>query len=108
MSRFQRCILTVFKEVGWHEAIDEDGFAIRPGLFSHESLDRLLPEIYELAPQRSRAGVRHARRLAPIAEFARRSEMINFARQFLEPDAFPFRYAHAPTNALNQVSEPSI
>jgi Phytanoyl-CoA dioxygenase (PhyH) len=29
--------------------------------------------------------------------------MINFARQALGPDAFPFRYAHAPTNALNQV-----
>jgi hypothetical protein len=64
--------------MGWHRAIDEDGFAIRPGRFSHEWLDRLLQAINELAPQPSRAGVRHALRPAPIAEFARRSERINF------------------------------
>ena len=70
--------LEEFKEMGWHRAIDADGFAIRPGRFSHEWLDRLLQAIHELAPQPSRAGVRHALRPAPIAEFARRSERINF------------------------------
>src|ERR1700676_678825 len=132
--------------MSWHEAIDEDGFAILPGLFSHESLDRLLNEINELAPRRSRAGVRHALGLAPIAELARSSQMVKLARQVLGPEAFPFRatlfdkspganwlvvwhqdtalplrsrlevagwgpwsvkegihYAHAPTNALNEV-----
>jgi hypothetical protein len=64
--------------MGWHRAIDEAGFAIRPGRFSHEWLDRLLQAIHELAPQPSRAGVRHALRPVPIAEFARRSERINF------------------------------
>jgi hypothetical protein len=59
----------VFKEMGWHRAIDEAGFAIRPGRFSHEWLDRLLQAIHELAPQPSRAGVRHALRPVPIAEF---------------------------------------
>lgn len=130
----------------WHETIDEDGFAILPGLFSHESLDRLLQEVNKLSPRRSRAGVRHALRLAPIAELARGSQLINLARQVLGPEAFPFRatlfekspkanwlvvwhqdtalplrsrlevagwgpwsvkegiqYAHAPTNALNEV-----
>ena len=132
--------------MSWHLAICEDGFAILPGLFSHESLDRLLQEINELAPRRSRAGVRHALRVAPVAELARSSQLMDLARQVLGPDAFPFRatlfdkspaanwlvvwhqdtalplrsrvevtgwgpwsvkdrihYAHAPTNALNQV-----
>jgi ectoine hydroxylase-related dioxygenase (phytanoyl-CoA dioxygenase family) len=79
------------EKLGWHEAIDDDGFAILPRLFSRELLDRLLQEINELAPRRSRAGVRHALRLAPIAELARRSQMITLARQVLGPDAFPFR-----------------
>ena len=75
----------------WYDAIDENGFAILPGLFSPERLDRLLQEIKELTPQRSRAGVRHALRFAPVAELAREQQMIDLARQVLGNDAFPFR-----------------
>jgi ectoine hydroxylase-related dioxygenase (phytanoyl-CoA dioxygenase family) len=77
--------------VSWHETIEENGFAILPEVFSHKSLDLLLNEIDGLAPRRSRAGVRHALRYAPVAELARRAEMIELAREVLGPAAFPFR-----------------
>lgn len=79
------------KEVDWREAIEETGFAILPGLFSREYLDRLLQEINELAPQRSRAGVRHALGLSPVAAAAREPQMIELARGVLGLDAFPYR-----------------
>jgi len=72
-------------------AIEENGYAVLPGFFSHEYLDRLLHEIDELAPRRSRAGVRHALRLAPVAELARQQQMLELARAVLGPDAVPFR-----------------
>ena len=75
----------------WHESIEESGFAVLPGVFSHESLNCLLREIDELAPRRSPAGGRHAMRLAPVAELARRKEMIELVLPVLGPDAFPFR-----------------
>lgn len=77
--------------MSWSEAVDENGFAILPGVFSREHLDALLQKINELAPRRSRAGVRHALKLAPVAELAQRSQMIALAREVLGPDAFPFR-----------------
>jgi ectoine hydroxylase-related dioxygenase (phytanoyl-CoA dioxygenase family) len=79
------------KKVSWHKTIKENGFVILPGLFSQEYLDRLLQEINESAPRRSRAGVRHALGLAPVAELSQQPEMIELARGVLGPDAFPFR-----------------
>jgi ectoine hydroxylase-related dioxygenase (phytanoyl-CoA dioxygenase family) len=86
----QRAIGSV-KKVDWHGAVEQSGFAILPGLFSREYLDRLLQEINELAPRRTRAGVRHALGLAPVAKLARQPQMINSAREILGPEAFPFR-----------------
>jgi ectoine hydroxylase-related dioxygenase (phytanoyl-CoA dioxygenase family) len=77
--------------VNLHPAIDESGFAILPGLFSPEYVDQFLREITHLAPRRSRAGVRHALGLSPIAAVAREQHMISLAREVLGPDAFPFR-----------------
>jgi ectoine hydroxylase-related dioxygenase (phytanoyl-CoA dioxygenase family) len=79
------------KTVSWDKTIEENGFAILPGLFSGNFLDRLLQEINESAPRRSRAGVRHALGLAPVAELSLQPEMIELARGVLGPDAFPFR-----------------
>lgn len=75
----------------WQKAIEEHGFAVLPEVFSRESLDYLLQEIDELAPRRSRAGVRHALQLPPVAQLARQPRMIEVARGVLGPDAFPFR-----------------
>jgi hypothetical protein len=77
--------------VGLRAAIDQQGFAILPGVFSHEFLDCLLQGIGYLAARRSRAGVRHAMGLSAVADLARRPEMIELAREVLGPDAFPFR-----------------
>ncbi len=79
------------KKVSWDKTIEENGFAILPGLFSQEYLDRLLHKINESAPRRSRAGVRHALGLAPVVELSQQPEMIELARGILGPDAFPFR-----------------
>lgn len=79
------------KKVSWNGAIEENGFAILAGVFSHESLNCLLRVIDDLAPRRSRAGVRHALKLPPVAELARGPGMIGIAREILGPDAFPFR-----------------
>ena len=72
-------------------AVEENGFAILPELFSHESLDCFLQEIDDLAPRRSRAGVRHALRLPPVAHLARQPRLVEVARRVLGDDAFPFR-----------------
>ena len=72
-------------------AIEENGFAILPRLFSEEYLDRLLQEMNELAPRRSRAGVRHALGLPPVAALAREPQMMKLVQGILGPKAFPFR-----------------
>jgi len=77
--------------MSWSETIEETGFAVLPGLFSGKFLDRVLQEIDALEPRRSRAGVRHALGLAPVAELARHSSMIGLAREILGERVFPFR-----------------
>ena len=74
-----------------HTEINDSGYAILPGIFVHEFLDRLLQELDELAPKHSRAGLRHALRFAPVGELARHEKMIQLARAVLGPNAFPFR-----------------
>ena len=75
----------------WDQAIADAGFAILPALFSRQYLDQLLQEILELAPRRSRAGIRHALSLSPVAAAAKHPQMIELAREVLGPYAFPFR-----------------
>jgi ectoine hydroxylase-related dioxygenase (phytanoyl-CoA dioxygenase family) len=77
--------------VDWRDAIEENGFAILPGVFDREYLDRLLQEINELGPRRSRAGVRHALGLPPVVGLARQPQMMEAARGVLGAEAFPFR-----------------
>jgi ectoine hydroxylase-related dioxygenase (phytanoyl-CoA dioxygenase family) len=77
--------------VRWDNAIGDAGFAILPALFPHDYLDHLLQKIDETAPRRSRAGIRHALSLSPVAAVAREPQMIELARQVLGSEAFPFR-----------------
>jgi ectoine hydroxylase-related dioxygenase (phytanoyl-CoA dioxygenase family) len=44
-----------------------------------------------LGPRRSRAGVRHALGMPPVAAMARGSQMMKLAQEILGSDAFPFR-----------------
>jgi ectoine hydroxylase-related dioxygenase (phytanoyl-CoA dioxygenase family) len=73
------------------KTIEENGFAVVPGLFSSDCMDRLLEAVDRLAPRRSRAGIRHALGLAPVAGIARQTQVIGLARAVIGPDAFPFR-----------------
>jgi ectoine hydroxylase-related dioxygenase (phytanoyl-CoA dioxygenase family) len=77
--------------VRWDKAIGDAGFAVLPALFSHQYLDQLLQEIDELATRRSRAGIRHALSLSPVAAAAKQPQLIELAREVLGADAFPFR-----------------
>jgi ectoine hydroxylase-related dioxygenase (phytanoyl-CoA dioxygenase family) len=81
----------VLLNMDWRGTIEKDGFAILPGLLPSENLDLLLREIGELRPTRSRAGVRHALGLSPVAAAAWQPHMIELARGVLGPSAFPFR-----------------
>jgi len=60
-------------------AIAERGFAILPTVFSAEFVDRAVADIKRLCPHRSRAGVRHALSLGPVAEVARSPQLIELA-----------------------------
>ncbi len=73
------------------EAIDENGFAILSDPLAPFLLDQLLTDIDQEAPHRSRAGIRHALALNPVASFARQQILCEIAREVLGPDAFPFR-----------------
>jgi ectoine hydroxylase-related dioxygenase (phytanoyl-CoA dioxygenase family) len=73
------------------EAIERGGFAILPEVLAASEIQRLLEGIFAAAPRRSRAGVRHALGLGPVATLARQPDVIALARAVLGPQAFPFR-----------------
>ena len=72
-------------------AIQKQGFAVLPGVFPPEFLDRVLDEIICLSPRRSRAGVRHALGLDPITKIERCPQLIDLVSAVLGPACFPFR-----------------
>jgi ectoine hydroxylase-related dioxygenase (phytanoyl-CoA dioxygenase family) len=73
------------------DVIEKDGFAIVPEVLTGKEIERLLDRIEVAAPRRSRAGVRHALGLSPVAELARQANVMQFARAVLGDSAFPFR-----------------
>jgi ectoine hydroxylase-related dioxygenase (phytanoyl-CoA dioxygenase family) len=75
----------------WHCAIDEDGYAIFPGILPNWRTDEVLAEINGSALKRSRAGVRHLLSVPAILDLAWDSRLIVLAREVLGRDAFPFR-----------------
>jgi ectoine hydroxylase-related dioxygenase (phytanoyl-CoA dioxygenase family) len=75
----------------WEDAIENDGFAILPRVLGDEEIERLLEAIFAAAPRRSRAGVRHALGLSPVAELAQQPSVMERAEAVLGPDAFPYR-----------------
>jgi ectoine hydroxylase-related dioxygenase (phytanoyl-CoA dioxygenase family) len=76
--------------MSWRKALEEDGFTVLPGLFSAECADCILEEIDRLSPVRTRAGVRHALRLGPVARLARHPVLKELSCAVLGTDAFPF------------------
>ncbi|HTW59387.1 MAG TPA: phytanoyl-CoA dioxygenase family protein [Terriglobales bacterium] len=75
----------------WRSAVEESGFAILPEALPCERTERLLDEMAQSSPRRSRAGVRHAMRLPAVEALAQERSLIDLAREVLGPEAFPFR-----------------
>lgn len=74
----------------WSSTVRENGFTIIPDVFAPAEMDRLMARIEQCSSTRSRAGVRHALRLAPVAHIAQAQFLVEVARQLLGADAFPF------------------
>jgi ectoine hydroxylase-related dioxygenase (phytanoyl-CoA dioxygenase family) len=77
--------------MGWLAEIVENGFAILPDVFSGQYLNELLQRVDVPSLQRSRAGIRHALRLAPVAELARQPRLTELSWRVLGERAFPYR-----------------
>jgi ectoine hydroxylase-related dioxygenase (phytanoyl-CoA dioxygenase family) len=73
------------------DPIQEQGFAIIPGILEPKEVDRLLDEFGRVDLPRSRAGVRHAMRLPAVAAVAQHARLMGIARETLGGEAFPFR-----------------
>jgi ectoine hydroxylase-related dioxygenase (phytanoyl-CoA dioxygenase family) len=79
------------KSLTWAKAIREQGFGIIPNVLAQQDVDDLLEELSQANLPRSRAGVRHAMKLATVAAVARGSQLFGIAKQILGSAAFPFR-----------------
>lgn len=74
-----------------HAKAEEQGFAFLSHVVSPEMLDKTSDEISQSAVHRSRAGVRHAMRIAPVTRIASCPELMKLVSGVLGPQAFPFR-----------------
>jgi ectoine hydroxylase-related dioxygenase (phytanoyl-CoA dioxygenase family) len=72
------------------DALERDGFAIIPELFSKTEIESLIEGMSAAVSYRSRAGIRHALELPLVAELSHRSNLLELARTVLGPAAFPF------------------
>jgi ectoine hydroxylase-related dioxygenase (phytanoyl-CoA dioxygenase family) len=77
--------------LSWRERVEEQGFTIVPEAVSPEDIDGLLKALSQSDLARSRAGVRHVMRLAPVSAIARKPALVTIAREILGSEAFPFR-----------------
>jgi len=71
--------------------VEEQGFAIFPGIFSPELLDQTMAEIVRLAPAHRRAGIRHALHLQPVSRLAHCPQLMRIAARVLGPAAYAYR-----------------
>lgn len=75
----------------WQQSVEERGFTVIPDVLTPMEVAQLLEECRQLMSHRSRAGVRHALRHAPIAALARDSRLAAIAQDILGDKTFPFR-----------------
>jgi ectoine hydroxylase-related dioxygenase (phytanoyl-CoA dioxygenase family) len=73
------------------DTINKDGFASIPNFFSQADIAELLGGISASGAHRSRAGLRHALSLGPVANVARQPSVMELADSVLGTEAFPFR-----------------
>jgi len=75
----------------YRQRVDEDGFAVIPGIFEEDRV-MLLAENLALANlRRSRAGVRHALGHAAVASLAGDPQLLEVVHRILGASAYPFR-----------------
>jgi ectoine hydroxylase-related dioxygenase (phytanoyl-CoA dioxygenase family) len=77
--------------LNWFEPVEEQGFTIIPDVVAPEGVGRLVDVLSQTNLARSRAGLRHAMRLASVAASARDPGLLGIAREILGGEAFPFR-----------------
>lgn len=70
--------------------VEEEGFAVFPEVFNKNEMEALIDSIALAAPRCSRAGVRHALALGPVASIAHDPRLMQLARSVLGATAFPF------------------
>ena len=77
--------------MAWLELIRKQGYAIIPDILESNEVNRLLDEFSRADLPRSRAGLRHAMKVAAVAAVAHDARLIGIAREALGAEAFPFR-----------------
>ena len=75
----------------WQRAVDEQGFAVVPALFSPSETIALLVSLADLTERGHRAGLRHVLRHPTINLIARDRRLIRIVEPLLGSTAFPFR-----------------
>src|SRR5215475_2499615 len=72
-------------------AIDDDGFAIVPGILEECEAASILSELPDPANQHGRAGIRHMLTHPAVSALANDPRLLTLARGVLGESAFPFR-----------------
>ena len=73
------------------EQVTSDGFAVIPEALAQAETVTLLEALERSDLPRSRAGIRHGMRHAPVAGMARDQRLLGIAQRILGSDAFPYR-----------------
>jgi hypothetical protein len=77
--------------VSFAEQIGDLGFAVIESVFDRTEVAYLSVELEAAQLKRSRAGIRHAMRIAAVARFANDARLLDIAQRALGPNACPFR-----------------
>jgi ectoine hydroxylase-related dioxygenase (phytanoyl-CoA dioxygenase family) len=77
--------------LSWAEPIQENGYAIIPGILKPMEVGSVLEVFSRAELPRSRAGLRHAMKLPAVASVAQDPRLMEVARAALGADPFPFR-----------------
>lgn len=74
-----------------HWSVEEQGFAIVPGVLADRDISKLEEALACAEVRRSKAGVRHALKYPAVAELARDKRLLEIVRGELGSGAVPFR-----------------
>jgi hypothetical protein len=77
--------------LNWRQTVRDQGYGLIPNVVSKEEVLSLLAELSRSPLPRSRAGVRHAMRIASIAVLAGDVRLVNIAKAILGESALAFR-----------------